>query len=1261
MPVRVQTVQQIAPPPPPPALTVTPTVLPAATVGANYNAQFTGGNGTDPYTFQAFGQPLWLTVSSSGAVSGMPSAPGLVSFNVTVSDSLSATSTVTVTLNVLAAGAGVRITTLALPIGMVGSVYNFQLQAAGGSGTGYTYAASVVQSWWCSVSSSGVISGTPTSPGSYTARFWSTLSVVVTDSLGNHSPATILIVPYVAAGTALKCAPTLITANGPPYFPGMGTALVGVPYQGQLVAMGGIPPYSFAASGQPGWLTINSSGAMSGIPPPGSASATFSVTVTDSATPTHSTVTNAAVPIRVDATVGAPQELTIGMVGSDFAIIGFWPPAPTVSVPDYFNCYRSDRSEPVATHIRAEPWGNKPTWQYACYDTLNLAPSTSYTYTFTAVSSGVESAPSPPVTIQTLQGQVSVANPPNLPVPVADPATWIQPPTLPTGGTWWYVTNTNDTVGGSGPISSWPMGGTAGTSASPTHNPRNEQNVGCTLRWALQRCQAGDVIILTAGATYTAGATLINFSSPNPWMSSGGFGASYMLPLTQTAPPFLWIVSSEAPEVNPSGSLIPYSYTPQDMTLERLPLTAAPLANATSATLAAGVTGLTDASGNWIGSTRKVQFPVMFFTDETVYAANNTRPMAPLTCHNFSAVFTPGSNQITWFHPLPWNSQNFIGVCRLTGVTLQDRSSMPTLNVEGVNGNCIGVPPGVGYVRFVGINFQPIGISQTGPQNTMRFANDWITGPLGTITYVPPAEHIYFDRCISGDDSEQPWSNIQFYRRVTSANCNHFLVHQCYFGFTYVDDGQDQYTITTLQGGPNCIRNSYLEAVAENLFGGGTSWLPRDRSAHDTTLEYNCIPKLTTWTRQINTNSISLWTGGSANTFVGERPKNHHEYKQGAHARVHGNLFMSCWMTYAGTGSQRGRSLVYGVRDGTSNVDAFMMTPWFYISDLDIYNNEIWTVGEAMYLFANLDNPTSRVERIHFHNNTVHINPPISQAGPLIIAAYPQIFTGIISSIPVASGGSGYSGTLTVNISAPDMAGGNQAHATATQVGGVITAVSLPSATGGGGSGYTQQPTITITGSGGGSGFVAGTVLFDTQTGRPSSWPQVTENYALIQCYVNDYWIDHNTIIFNADNVNLQNPAGKTFLTSFAFFYFLSGKVIPRGERILVTNNLTNADYFMQGESAGPGGATLAGQPYGLASVHNSWFDYNLVTTNQGPELGTAANTGTNWITGVGLNGVGFAGSVNGHRIPLPVTEWNVVSGPAATFASDGGPLGARR
>lgn len=80
--------------------------------------------------------------------------------------------------------------------------------------------------------------------------------------------------------------------------------------------------------------------------------------------------------------------------------------------------------------------------------------------------------------------------------------------------------------------------------------------------------------------------------------------------------------------------------------------------------------------------------------------------------------------------------------------------------------------------------------------------------------------------------------------------------------------------------------------------------------------------------------------------------------------------------------------------------------------------------------------------------------------------------TGTVSSITLTNGGSGFTSTPTVTLSAPQISGGVQATATVTMTGGSVSSISITN----GGSGYTSAPTITLSG-GNGTGATATATL----------------------------------------------------------------------------------------------------------------------------------------------------------------------------------------
>jgi uncharacterized protein (TIGR03437 family) len=116
------------------------------------------------------------------------------------------------------------------------------------------------------LASTGTISGTPTTAGSYT------FTVKVTDSAGNSAVGTFTLT--VAAQT--------VTITTPSPLPS-GMATVQYPQQ-VLTASGGNPPYTFSvpANSLPAGLTLSSGGAISGTPTV-AGNSTFTLTATDSA------------------------------------------------------------------------------------------------------------------------------------------------------------------------------------------------------------------------------------------------------------------------------------------------------------------------------------------------------------------------------------------------------------------------------------------------------------------------------------------------------------------------------------------------------------------------------------------------------------------------------------------------------------------------------------------------------------------------------------------------------------------------------------------------------------------------------------------------------------------------------------------------------------------------------------------------------------------------------------------------------------------
>jgi large repetitive protein len=165
-----------------PAPTIVTTSLPSGSVNGAYNGVVTATGGVPPFTWSvASGSlPAGLTLGASTTntvpIVGTPTTAGLSApFTIKVTDSTGASATSpSFTINV---GNLAIVTTSPLPSASRAAAYNFQFQASGGTtpyswsvASGFTLPAGLT------LSSTGVLAGTPTTQNTYT------FGVTVTDS-----------------------------------------------------------------------------------------------------------------------------------------------------------------------------------------------------------------------------------------------------------------------------------------------------------------------------------------------------------------------------------------------------------------------------------------------------------------------------------------------------------------------------------------------------------------------------------------------------------------------------------------------------------------------------------------------------------------------------------------------------------------------------------------------------------------------------------------------------------------------------------------------------------------------------------------------------------------------------------------------------------------------------------------------------------------------------------------------------------------------
>jgi hypothetical protein len=253
----------------PVGVAVVNTVLTPGIVGTAYTATLTATSGTGPYTFQhVSGKPTWMTLPSSGSITGTPDAAAVSSIIVTATDALAAVSPQK-TLSLTVTAALSMVTTSPLASGTAGVAYSVTLSATGGT-TPYTWAitAGALPAPLTLDPTSGLISGTPNESGvfAFTAR--------VTDNAASPAQASGAFDMTIAAAPSVL---TVVQTN----IPGGTVSTVYPPKQMQ--AVGGTSPYTWdiSAGALPTGLAISSFGIISGTPS-AAGTFTFTVRVTDS-------------------------------------------------------------------------------------------------------------------------------------------------------------------------------------------------------------------------------------------------------------------------------------------------------------------------------------------------------------------------------------------------------------------------------------------------------------------------------------------------------------------------------------------------------------------------------------------------------------------------------------------------------------------------------------------------------------------------------------------------------------------------------------------------------------------------------------------------------------------------------------------------------------------------------------------------------------------------------------------------------------------
>ncbi|WP_180977433.1 putative Ig domain-containing protein [Janthinobacterium sp. ROICE36] len=294
-----------------PTISVTPATLPAAIVATAYSQQLSASGGVAPYAYTVLSGslPAGLTLSSSGLLSGTPTAAGSFTLTVQAADAHLFTGTQSYTLVV--ASATLSLTPASLPNPTAEAAYTATLTAAGGTAP-YTYsvASGSLPAGLSLNTATGVLSGTTNVAGSFTFSLRasdSSTGVGAPFSASNSYTVTI-------AAPAMSLTPASLAA-----------IRAGDAYSQQFTAAGGVAPYAYSVSSGalPAGLMLDAaSGVLSGTP-----TAFGSFVFTLRAADAHQFTVQQALTLQVNqapppvpnetATTSANQEVSLTIASTD--------------------------------------------------------------------------------------------------------------------------------------------------------------------------------------------------------------------------------------------------------------------------------------------------------------------------------------------------------------------------------------------------------------------------------------------------------------------------------------------------------------------------------------------------------------------------------------------------------------------------------------------------------------------------------------------------------------------------------------------------------------------------------------------------------------------------------------------------------------------------------------------------------------------------------------------------------------------------------
>lgn len=284
-----------------PTIPIQPATLPNGLLGVPFSQTLVASGGVSPYSFATVPAilPAGLTLSSSGTLSGTPTATGLFSFTVTATDANNCTGS-------MAYSVAINCPTIALspdtlPNGVVGAAYNQSISISGSSGFTFSVPPGGLPPG-LTLSPTGTLTGTPTAAGTYSF----TVTATGQNNCGGSKIYTLIV-------TTAVCTPVTLS---PATLPG---GVVGTAYNQTITGSGSLT-YTFTIStgGLPQGLALTPFGALIGTPTkPGAFPFTVKATATNGCTGTQA-YTITINPSGCPAITFSPASLPAGIVDTPY-------------------------------------------------------------------------------------------------------------------------------------------------------------------------------------------------------------------------------------------------------------------------------------------------------------------------------------------------------------------------------------------------------------------------------------------------------------------------------------------------------------------------------------------------------------------------------------------------------------------------------------------------------------------------------------------------------------------------------------------------------------------------------------------------------------------------------------------------------------------------------------------------------------------------------------------------------------------------------